>query len=105
MVMLIHAANLLYLASYFARDGLRLRVLAVVAGLCVIPYLLLHPVPLVAAAAWNAFFVAVNSWWAVRILRDRRRRATAQQTQTAAFDVARMAGRRWPRRSSGLTLS
>jgi hypothetical protein len=57
---LIHLANALYLLSYFVRDMLRLRVLTIVAGSCLIAYFALLPEPLMVAVYWNLAFVAIN---------------------------------------------
>lgn len=73
MEYLVHVANLVYLVSYFVRDVLRLRIYTVVGALCLTAYLMLGTAPLWAAAGWNAFFVALNVWWIVRIRRERRR--------------------------------
>ena len=45
MEVLINAANILYLLSYFVRDILKLRVLTVVAASCLIAYFYFQPEP------------------------------------------------------------
>jgi CRP-like cAMP-binding protein len=58
MSILLHLGNVLYLAAYAVRDIMWLRILTVVAGLCVLPYYYvraLHP-PIV----WTALFMLVN---------------------------------------------
>jgi Popeye protein conserved region len=56
----IHVANVLYLASYLVKDILWLRVLTVVAGVLLIPYYFMQPMPLWPAIAWSGVFLAVN---------------------------------------------
>jgi hypothetical protein len=56
----IHVANALYLASYLVKDILWLRVLTVVAGVLLLPYYFMQPVPLWPAIAWSGVFLAVN---------------------------------------------
>lgn len=68
----ITVANVLYLASYSVRDILWLRVLTVVAACLLIPYYALQPSPLVAAIGWNAVFIAINAYWIVRLIFERR---------------------------------
>jgi hypothetical protein len=60
MVVYIHVANALYLCSYLVKDILWLRVLTVVAGLVLLAYYALMPVPLWPAIAWNLVFTAIN---------------------------------------------
>jgi hypothetical protein len=68
----INAANVLYLASYSVRDILWLRILTVVGALLLVPYYLLQPSPLMAAIGWSAVFIAINAYWIVRLLIERR---------------------------------
>ncbi len=56
----IHVANVLFLASYLVKDILWLRVLTVVAGVLLLPYYVMQPVPLWPAIAWSGVFLAVN---------------------------------------------
>jgi Popeye-like protein len=56
----IHVANALYLASYLVKDILWLRLLTVVAGVLLLPYYFMQPVPLWPAIAWSGVFLAVN---------------------------------------------
>jgi hypothetical protein len=56
----IHVANLLYLASYVVKDILWLRLLTVVAGILLLPYYIMQPVPLWPAIAWSGVFLLVN---------------------------------------------
>jgi hypothetical protein len=72
MDILINAANVLYLASYWVRDVLWLRVLTVIAASCVVPCFYFRPDPLLAGVYWNLFFIALNIWWIVRLVRARR---------------------------------
>ena len=72
MEILINAANILYLLSYFVRDILKLRVLTVVAATCLIAYFYLRPEPMMTVVYWNTFFVAQNVFWIVRLVLKRR---------------------------------
>ena len=84
MDLLINGANLLYVAAYFTTDLLRLRVLTVVAALCLCAYFALQPVPLLNVVAWNLFFVALNLVQIVRIVRDRKTKRRLQLRASAA---------------------
>ena len=68
----INAANVLYLASYAVRDILWLRILTVVAAALLIPYYAMQPIPLRAAIDWNVVFIAINFYWIVRLIIERR---------------------------------
>jgi hypothetical protein len=72
MIILIHAANVLYLLSYLVKDILWLRLLTVVAGLTLLAYYLLLPAPLWVAVAWNCVFLAINAWQIRTLLLERR---------------------------------
>jgi hypothetical protein len=69
---LVHAANLLYLFAFMVRDILWLRVLTVVASFCLVAYFYFQPVPLVSPIYWNIVFTALNVYWIVRLLMERR---------------------------------
>lgn len=71
MDFLINAANVLYICAYFVRDLLVLRCLTLVAATCLIGYFYLRPEPLMAPVYWNLFFITVNVFWVVRLLRER----------------------------------
>ncbi len=70
--LLIHAANLLYLFAFMVRDILWLRILTVIAASCLIPYFYFQPVPLMTPIYWNLVFTALNLYWIVRLLLERR---------------------------------
>ena len=72
---LINVANVLYLVSYFVRDVLLLRAFTVIAASMLIPYFYFRPDPLLPAVCWNLFFIALNVWWIIRLVRARRRSA------------------------------
>jgi hypothetical protein len=72
MEALINAANVLYLASYFVRDILKLRMLTVVAASCLVAYFYSQPEPLMTCVYWNLFFVGQNLVWIVRLVMKRR---------------------------------
>ncbi|HEY8090780.1 MAG TPA: cyclic nucleotide-binding domain-containing protein [Polyangiaceae bacterium] len=60
MIVLIHAANVLYVLSYLVKDILWLRLLTVAAGSILLTYYVLEPVPVWAAIGWNILFLAIN---------------------------------------------
>lgn len=69
---LIHVANVLYLFSYSMRDILWLRILTIAAACFVFPYFYFQPEPLYAPIFWNLIFVALNLFWIIRLLLERR---------------------------------
>jgi hypothetical protein len=71
-VVWITIANVLYLASYAVRDILWLRVLTVVAAALLIPYYAMQLAPLRVAIGWNLVFIAINCFWIVRLIVERR---------------------------------
>jgi hypothetical protein len=70
--LLIHTANVLYLFAFLVRDILWLRILTVVAASCLVPYFYFRPEPLLAPIYWNLAFTALNIFWIVRLLLERR---------------------------------
>ena len=72
MEYLINSANVLYLASYTVRDILWLRILTVVAASILISYFYLLPQPLITAIYWNLLFTALNIYWIIRLIIERR---------------------------------
>lgn len=69
---LLHASNLLLLASYSVRDVLWLRWFAVAAALIALPYYFTQDKPLVAAAFWAIVFAGINLYQIARIYLERR---------------------------------
>jgi CRP-like cAMP-binding protein len=69
--LLIHAANMLFLVAYMVRDILWLRILTVIATLCLIPYYFTRPEPMVVPIYWSLVFAALNVYWIVRLLLER----------------------------------
>ncbi len=67
---LVHLGYLLQLVALLARDVLWLRALLAVAQSVVAVYAISRGV--VAIAGWNLVLVAINSFWVLRILRERR---------------------------------
>jgi hypothetical protein len=65
-------SNVLYLVSYSVRDILVLRILTVVAATLLIPYYAMQTVPLTAAIVWSLIFIAVNIYWIIRLMIERR---------------------------------
>jgi hypothetical protein len=74
MDILINAANVLYVVAYFTTDMLRLRLLTLVAACCLAIYFAGQPIPLWNVVAWNGFFIGLNLWQVIRLVR---RSATA----------------------------
>jgi hypothetical protein len=68
----ITAANVIYLASYAVRDILWLRLLTVLAASLLIPYYAMQSAPLRVAIEWNVVFIAINCYWIVRLIVERR---------------------------------
>ena len=68
MEALVFAANLLYVATYFTETLLRIRIMTLGAGCCLIAYHVCRPDPLLTIIGWNVFFVGLN---VVQILRLR----------------------------------
>ena len=68
----VHIANVLFLMSYLVRDILRLRVLTVIALVCLAPYYYFQPEPLYAPIAWNIVFATINIFQIYRLLMERR---------------------------------
>ena len=69
---LVDLANLTYVISYSVRDVLWLRVFAVIGGIILIPYYYLQPTPLMVSLYWGLGFIALNLFWVVRLLLERR---------------------------------
>ncbi len=70
--LLIHTAKVLYLFAFMVRDILWLRILTVIAVACLIPYFYFRPEPLMTPIYWNLVFTALNLYWIVRLLLERR---------------------------------
>jgi hypothetical protein len=71
MNVLINAANILFVLTYFTTDMLRLRLLSVVATSCVVVYFYMQPEPLMTVVAWNVVFLALNIVQLALMLRSR----------------------------------
>jgi hypothetical protein len=71
MDVLVYAANFLYLFSYLVRDILHLRLLTIVAACCLVIFFYNQSEPLMTVIYWNIFFVALNAFQLIRILRER----------------------------------
>lgn len=72
MDVLINAANVLLVLSYFTMDVLRLRLLSIIATGCFAVYFAAQPEPLLNVVGWNLFFILLNLVQLVRLLRARR---------------------------------
>ena len=71
MNVLINAANILFVLTYFTTDMLRLRLLSVVATACVLVYFYSQPEPLMTVVAWNLVFLVLNIAQLAQMLRSR----------------------------------
>jgi hypothetical protein len=87
MIILIHVANVLYVFSYLVKDILWLRVLTVVAGLTLLAYYLLVPMPLWAAIGWNVLFLFIN-FWQVKVLLLARRPVRFEPHEQRLYQLA-----------------
>jgi hypothetical protein len=67
MEFMIYVANGMYVASYFMKDILRLRILSVLAASCLIAYFYCRAEPMMTVVYWNLFFVGVNTFQVARI--------------------------------------
>ena len=68
MEALVYIANFLYLASYLVQDMLRLRLLTLVAAICLMTYFYCRPEPLLTVVCWNLVFVGLNIVQVVRLI-------------------------------------
>jgi hypothetical protein len=87
MVVLIHVANLLYLGSYLVKDILWLRVLTVTAGMVLLVYYAMFPMPLWAAVVWNVLFALINLHQ-IRTLLLERRPVTLRPDELLLYQLA-----------------
>ncbi len=79
---LINTANVLYLFSYIVRDILWLRILTVIAAMCLMPYFYFQSVPIMTPIYWNVGFTILNVFWIVLLLLERRPiRLSAEEEQ------------------------
>jgi hypothetical protein len=74
MELLINAANILYVIAYFTTDMVRLRMLTMTAAACLAAYFASRPTPMLNVVAWNLFFLGLNLFQLLRLLRLRRLR-------------------------------
>lgn len=95
MDLFVYTANSLYLASYFVRDVLRLRLLTIVAGGCVVAYLSLQPEPMTALVVSNLFFLALNAGQIVYLLWVRQPAATRRRQARPLMRRMAATRRRW----------
>jgi hypothetical protein len=72
MNFLAELANAIFLISYSVRDVLWLRLFAVLGGILLIPYYYLQPTPLMVSIYWGLGFIALNLFWVVRLMLERR---------------------------------
>jgi hypothetical protein len=65
---LVSFANLFYVAAYFVRSVVWLRVFALSGACCLAVYFYTLPQPLMNVVYWNLFYVALNGVWLGRLL-------------------------------------
>lgn len=68
----LNTGNLIFVAAYWVKDILWLRILAIVGSLVGLPYFLLQPEPLWASVFWTAVFVSIHLVRAWQIYLERR---------------------------------
>ena len=68
MDILINLANVLYVVAYFTNNIVRLRVLSLVAAICLATYFVNQPVPMLNVVAWNLAFIALNVFQLLNLL-------------------------------------
>jgi hypothetical protein len=71
MEILIYLANGLYLLSYMVKDILKLRLLTVIAASILVTYFSMQPDPATTIVYWNLFFVSLNLYQIIKIIRSR----------------------------------
>ena len=71
MELFINFANILYLIAYFNRDILRMRLLSVVAAMCLITYFYFRSEPLLVPVYWNLFHMGINVMMIARLMLER----------------------------------
>jgi hypothetical protein len=71
MEIFINVANIIYLAAYFNRDVLRMRMFSVVAASCLVTYFYFRSEPLMTPVYWNLFHMGINVVWIVRLTLER----------------------------------
>lgn len=72
MESLIHVANVFYLFAYLVRDILWLRLLTVMASVCLSTYFFFRTEPLMPPIYWNLVFTSINVYWILLLLLERR---------------------------------
>jgi hypothetical protein len=80
----LHAANLLYLASFLTRDMLCLRALTCCGLALGAAYFSCQAAPMYGPAAWHVAFLLINAVQIGRLIRERRRIALTAEQQAAA---------------------
>ena len=90
METLVYTANILYLISYLVRDILHLRLLTIVAAICLVTYFYNQAEPLMTVVYWNLFFVALNVFQLTRIVSERigKKDAVPEQPEASAASTA-----------------
>lgn len=74
-------ANIIGLSAYSVRDVLWLRILLVISGLTIMPYYYFRATPLWVSIFWGCAYLALNLFWIVRLLLERRPVQFAEEEQ------------------------
>jgi hypothetical protein len=85
----IHAANILYLLSFLARDILWLRVLTCCGLVLGIVFFTCQTNPLYGPTVWHVVFLMINGVQIHRLIKERRRLMLPPQVEKAAEDACR----------------
>ena len=96
---LIYIANFIYLYSYLVRDMLQLRMLTIVAAICLVTYFYCRDEPLMTVVYWNLVFVSLNAVQLVRLLLERRKSSRGSGKRrglTGWFGAWPRTGRQYP---------
>ena len=83
----IHAANLIYLASYLTRDMMLLRLFTCVGLALGIAFFACQPIPLYEPCAWQVVFLGLNVVQIRRLVLERRRVRLSEEREHVAREA------------------
>ena len=83
----IHAANLIYLASYLTRDMMWLRLLTCCGLALGIMFFALQPIPLYGPCCWQVLFFGINLLQIRRLVQERRRVKLSEEREQIAREA------------------
>lgn len=87
MESLVYAANGMYVLAYFMTDILRMRILTVTAACCLATYFYCQPEPMLTVVGWNIFFILLNLFQIMRVLRISKAQAATSRAEGNARTV------------------